>query len=573
MLDHTGRPTDAPCKSSTRSRHCKGQVDTQPPTVTVNSGPLGSFSETSASFTFSANEPEVTFECRLEGPGSTRGSASSCMSPKAYSSLTAGSYTFIVRATDAAGNTGGDATRAFTVVPPSPTATSSATPTTSPTAIASVAATPTQGSLPLDTTFIGPSYYSKWTAGPPASMDYFPIFAYHMNLGQWSELPARLKAAGINGIYMAYDESDQLNLDIARQNGFTILLAQDGRKVETFRNNPTAVTAYAMADEPNQDGSQYAAIGDPTLDAGGNRYAQDAAAMKSADPTRPVIGNFTKDVMSYAYPPSGWTSTQFQAHNSRMLKALDISSADVYGWTDNWEWSQRNPASSGNFGAWVYGEQIKRLRSYNPNAPAYGFVECCASGDSPPSNTMMPGMIESAVWNMIVKGARGFTYWPRDFYHTDDQHYTGATYTGEYSLFGDHQWDAQFNRASQVNAQVKSYARILNSPTVSGISATGQNSVPVAALGKDNGGKLWLLAQADGSNLRPLSNTTPMQGTITLPSTIPVGTAFDVVGESRTVTVNANHQIVDTFGTTTETPTYSQRALTYGYQEHIYTQR
>jgi hypothetical protein len=332
------------------------------------------------------------------------------------------------------------------------------------------------------------------------------------------------------------------------------------------------VQGFTMMDEPNQDSSPYReSAGSPSNDVGAAKYIADADALRSRDSTRPVIGNFTKDVFEWSWPAAGWSTTDHEAHMRRELTALDLTSADVYGWTDTWEWDQSSGnTGTGHIGAWVYGHTVDRLRYFNPQAPAYGFVEGVAAWGSPPSGSMTPNMIETAVWNILVHGAQGFTYWPRDFYHNDDQPYAGATYTGEYSMFGDHQWDAQYNRAKDVDATVKANAPALNSPTVTGVSATGQGGVPVTALGKDQGGKLWLLAQADGNTSHPLSNTTVMTGTITVPSA--PGVVFNVLGENRTVTVDSSHHIVDTFNTTTEKPLYSSRSLTYGYAHHIYQQ-
>jgi hypothetical protein len=85
-------------------------VDTVSPVATIGSGPPSATDQTSATFTFSSNEPGSTFECRLDS-----GSFTLCTSPKTYSSLADGAHTFGVRATDPAGNTGTEATYSWTI--------------------------------------------------------------------------------------------------------------------------------------------------------------------------------------------------------------------------------------------------------------------------------------------------------------------------------------------------------------------------------------------------------------------------------------------------------------------------
>ncbi|HEX6651583.1 MAG TPA: discoidin domain-containing protein, partial [Thermoleophilaceae bacterium] len=92
--------------------------DTTPPDTTIDpsSGPTGTTTSTSASFSFSSTEPGSTFECRLDN-----GAWGACTSPKSYSGLSASGHTFDVRATDAAANTDPTpATRTWTVTPPPP---------------------------------------------------------------------------------------------------------------------------------------------------------------------------------------------------------------------------------------------------------------------------------------------------------------------------------------------------------------------------------------------------------------------------------------------------------------------
>ncbi len=73
-------------------------VDSTPPETTITDGPSGTTPATSASFSFSADEP-ASFECSLDAAAYT-----SCSTPQSYSGLTTGSHTFLVRALDPAGN-------------------------------------------------------------------------------------------------------------------------------------------------------------------------------------------------------------------------------------------------------------------------------------------------------------------------------------------------------------------------------------------------------------------------------------------------------------------------------------
>jgi large repetitive protein len=75
-------------------------VDNAAPDTTIDSGPAGSANGSAAAFTFSANEPDATFDCALDA-----GDLVDCTSSQSYSNLAAGAHTFQVVATDAAGNT------------------------------------------------------------------------------------------------------------------------------------------------------------------------------------------------------------------------------------------------------------------------------------------------------------------------------------------------------------------------------------------------------------------------------------------------------------------------------------
>jgi hypothetical protein len=95
-------------------------IDTAPPTSapTIASKPANPTNQTSASFAFSDSEAGVTgFLCKLDS-----GAYAACSSPQAYS-VTQGTHTFSVKATDAAGNAGPAASYTWvvdTTPPPAP---------------------------------------------------------------------------------------------------------------------------------------------------------------------------------------------------------------------------------------------------------------------------------------------------------------------------------------------------------------------------------------------------------------------------------------------------------------------
>jgi hypothetical protein len=94
-------------------------VDLTPPTTMITSGPTGTVASTSAAFTFTSNEQNVTFSCSLDG-----GAMAACTSPFSAMMLAQGPHTFAVAATDAAGHTDPTpATATWTVdtIPPTTT--------------------------------------------------------------------------------------------------------------------------------------------------------------------------------------------------------------------------------------------------------------------------------------------------------------------------------------------------------------------------------------------------------------------------------------------------------------------
>jgi hypothetical protein len=109
--DGAGNVDPSPATQSWTVEAPTPPADTTAPDTTIDSGPSGTTTSTSASFGFSSSEGGSTFQCRLDS-----GSWGTCTSPRAYSSVAAGDHTFSVRATDGSDNTDASpATRGWTV--------------------------------------------------------------------------------------------------------------------------------------------------------------------------------------------------------------------------------------------------------------------------------------------------------------------------------------------------------------------------------------------------------------------------------------------------------------------------
>nr|HEX4317278.1 Ig-like domain-containing protein [Kofleriaceae bacterium] len=117
-------------------------VDTTPPVVTITSGPANPTNSTSATFTFTSNDPAAALTCSLDS-----GTFAACSSPKTVTGLADGSHTFTVHATDTAGNVG-SAAKTWTVDTTAPVVTITSHPTNpSNSASATFAFTTTDGTL------------------------------------------------------------------------------------------------------------------------------------------------------------------------------------------------------------------------------------------------------------------------------------------------------------------------------------------------------------------------------------------------------------------------------------------
>ena len=106
VVDSSGRVLVA----DTGNHRVQTFIDANGPDTTVLTGPAAVSSSSSASFTFAANEPDSTYECKIDN-----GAFEPCSSGKNYAGLAPGPHAFSVRATDALLNVGDPNTYPWTI--------------------------------------------------------------------------------------------------------------------------------------------------------------------------------------------------------------------------------------------------------------------------------------------------------------------------------------------------------------------------------------------------------------------------------------------------------------------------
>jgi streptogramin lyase len=85
------------------------------PQATIDTGPSGTITATSATFTFHADDPDASFQCSLDDA-----TFAACTSPAAFAGLATGPHTFAVRAVNGVGIEPNPPSRSFTEASPPP---------------------------------------------------------------------------------------------------------------------------------------------------------------------------------------------------------------------------------------------------------------------------------------------------------------------------------------------------------------------------------------------------------------------------------------------------------------------
>ena len=341
----------------------------------------------------------------------------------------------------------------------------------------------------------GAGFYGQFSNALPSSPGWFPIGVW----GSYNHTQANRDldaAAGINTYVWVAD------------NSFMPAIRADGRfKVIQDHNNRTNVGAetagWSLGDEVDM------CCGPPGF-LGGNGYDM----LTSNHSKLPVDGrlrytNYGKGVMFW--------ETDADAAKFVNLPFLGVVSNDIYWFTDPNERSR-----AGYRVAASYGKTVDRMRYLDgldgQRKPIWNFVEAgwpFTESAAQGGRSIQPAELRAAVWHSLIAGARGIIYF---------QHSFGGPCIGDHHVIRS---NCEGTRAmvSAVDAQVKSLAPVLNSPTVTSGSSASQG---IRTMVKWNGQNLYVFAGSTGAG---------STGQIDIPC---VGDASaSVLGENRTVPVSA----------------------------------
>ncbi|MFG6502968.1 DUF4082 domain-containing protein [Microbacterium sp. P05] len=388
--------------------------------------------------------------------------------------------------------------------PPTPEPTASVDPSPEPT-IEPVPGDPAVLDLPTEAWWGGSAYYAQWDKAAAAGWDepsFFPISVFFGKPSHADELAA----IGVN-TYMGA-EHDGSPMSMITDQGISVLAQGEWTPAEV--GDDPRVVGWHVSDECDMGYS--GCTPDWSNDNGEQgrlaihqRYVADTRAL---DDGRFVQANFGNGVLG-----TWWAPETMDDH----LALVDVSSVDKYAYTspgvnglfrESGYWPEsKDPASAG-----AYGWQQDRMESFMApvaSKPNWVFVETSRPFlEEPGARTITGDQIEGAVWNALIHGAAGISY----FQHNN----SGC---GTYSLV---ECSADLReKVGDINASVTSMAPVLNSPSYAWNFGAGLETTLKAV-----DGYAYVIGMTDGGS---------GSRSFTLPDGL--STTVEVVGEGRTLSV------------------------------------
>jgi hypothetical protein len=239
------------------------------------------------------------------------------------------------------------------------------------------------------------------------------------------------------------------------------------------------------------------------------KMAEAYAAIKKADPSRPVVLDVSPEFMSKAEFAQTLTAAQKREFYPAYARAADILTYNVYP-----VWGKNKPEKID----WV-AEAADDLRALvGPGKPFFAMIETTTGWREIKPEDQKPltiSDIRAEVWMAITHGAKGIIYFTHRFKPTFSEH--GLD-------------DARHAELKALNEQITRLApAILSAEAPVATKLVLENALATSLLAREHQGQLYLFAQNIDMQRRSGLGTVTVAG-------LKAGTAIEVVDENRTIT-------------------------------------
>ena len=362
------------------------------------------------------------------------------------------------------------------------------------------------------------SPYAGWSRGVPTDPAFFPIGVWLQ--GSWHA--TEMAALGINvyiGNNAGTDTLAASDLATLKSHGIYAIVGQDSVGLASI-DDPTIVGWWMTPDEPdNAQDDGMGGYGPPVAPATlVSRYN----AYKAADPTRPVYLGLGQGVAFDAWEGRGSNAPP----ESQYVPAADVVAFDIYPY-NNCGGDTNEKMTCGQF--WLNALGVDRLHQWSNRGQAVWTDIETTTIAAGTSSGPTPAQVRSEVWLSLIHGANGVTY----FVHSWEPTFR------EDGIFGS---STMVAAVTALNAEVKSFASVLNSADVPGV-------VSVVPSGTDAPIDVMVKADAKAQVLyvfAAIARSGTSTGMFTVAGMSGDATAT-VVGEGRTVDIVAG-KWTDGFG-------------------------
>ena len=370
---------------------------------------------------------------------------------------------------------------------------------------------------------------ANWKNGLPTRADYFPVAV-------WLQSPAnaeRYRAAGINvyvGLWQGPTEEQLAALTRAR-----MPVICDQNAVGLAHRNDPIIVGWMHGDEP--DNAQ--PVKDPATGKTGYgppvpppKIVADYERLRRADPTRPILLNLGQVVANDEWIGRG-PGAKLDDYKT-YVKGADIVSFDVYPVAGLEKPDPENYL-------WYVPKGVSRLRGWAGDRKiVWNVIETGRIGGA---NKPTPHQVRAEVWMSLIHGSTGIIYFVHQFSPTFNEH----------ALLDDAE---MLPAVTALNAQIRSLAPVLNSPTVPGGAkidsimplpndAPARDGKPllhpwespIAGMVKRHGGATYLFTVRMEN--APASGLFEVRG-------VPKAKTVEVIGEGRTLPIR-NGKFTDTY--------------------------